>query len=316
MKNIGLILEGGGMRGAYTAGILDGFMDEGIDFPYIIGVSSGATIGASYVSGQKERSKRIYLDWSSDNRFFGFGNVLREKSLFGMDFLFDLLPNRLETFRYDRFKASDKVLYSCVSNCENGEVEYIRHDEHCPKYYMNYVIRACNSLPIISPHVHMNGKRYLDGFLTDPMPIYKSMEDGNDRNVIVMTKKPGIEKKISLMDKFLKRLIQLKYPKVGIKLTDTGNEYLRRLKVIEKMEEEGKAFVFRPQNHRLESRYDRTAEALQATYADGYDDAVSQAKALREWLDDQPVQESDVMESKLEYSEETPEPGVLTHLQP
>ncbi len=191
MKNVGLILEGGGMRGVYTAGVLDAFIDEGVEIPYVIGVSSGATIGSSYITKQKERCKNIYVKWSQDKRFGGPRNMFRERSYFGMDFLFEELPNHLERFDYETFmmSRSDKVFISCVSNCDTAEPEYIAHDRHDPEYYMSKVIRACNSLPIISPHVKMKDHRYLDGFLTDPLPIYKSMEDGNSHNVVVLTKK-------------------------------------------------------------------------------------------------------------------------------
>lgn len=185
MKDIGLVLEGGGMRGIYTAGVLDAFIDEGIEIPYVIGVSSGSTIVSSYVTKQKERCKNIYVKWSQDKRFGGLGCMLRERSFYGMNFIFDQLPNKLEPFDYDAFESSDTIFMSCVSNCDTGQAEYVKHHNYNPEYYMTHVVRAGNSLPIISPPVRLENQRYLDGFLTDPLPIMKSLDDGNTHHILM-----------------------------------------------------------------------------------------------------------------------------------
>ncbi len=285
MNNIGLVLEGGGMRGAYTAGVLDAFLDEGIEIPYVIGVSSGATVGSSYVTKQKERCKRIYIEWSQDKRFVGIHNFLKERSYFGMNFLFDQLPNELEVFDYDAFKSSETVFISCLSNCETGEVEYMTSEELCPRFYMTDVIRACNSLPIISPHVKINNQRYLDGFLTNPLPLAKSIEDGNKYNIVILTKKPGVEQKVSWSDKLFKNMTIAKYPKIGANIDQTVDEYMKCLDNLKELEAKGEVFLFRPEESRLTNRYGRNPKALEEVYNDGYDQAVSEMKRLKTWID-------------------------------
>lgn len=284
MKNVGLVLEGGGMRGVYTAGVLDAFIDEGIEIPYVIGVSSGATIGSSYVTKQKGRCKNIYIKWSQDKRFGGLWCLLREHSFFSMNFLFDLLPNELEPFDYHTFEASDAVFMSCLSNCDTGQAEYFNHHKCDPVYYMSNVVRACNSLPIISPAVRLGGHRYLDGFLTDPLPLLKSMEDGNTHNIVILTKKAGVEGKISWSDKLFKNLTIIKYPKLGKHVDATIEGYLGRLEMIEDLENQGKVIVFRPKSHRLENRYTRDAKALEALYQEGYEDAITEIERVKTWM--------------------------------
>lgn len=284
MKQVGLILEGGGMRGIYTAGVLDAFLDAKIEFPYVYGVSSGATIGSSFLSKQKERSKRIYVKWSQDKRFIGLQNFLREGSYFGMNFLFEMLPNDLEKFDYAAFIHSESVLVSCLTNCDTGESEYISHTDYCPKRYMSDVIRACNSLPIISPHVRINGHRYLDGFLSDPLPIARAIEDGNRKNVIVLTKKAGVEKKVSRIDRLLINMLKARYPKIGKHIDATAQNYLSLLKYIENLEQKGEVFIFRPEISRLESRYDKNTSLLEQVYEDGNGDAVRRLDNLKYWM--------------------------------
>lgn len=284
MKRIGLVLEGGGMRGAYTAGVLDAFIEEGIEIPYVIGVSSGATVGSSYVTKQKERCKKIYIEWSQDRRFAGIRNFLRERSYFGMNFLFDQLPNELEVFDYEAFQAAEAVFISCLTNCDTGSTEYVRHDHYNPEIYMTDVIRACNSLPIISPHVKINNQRYLDGFLTDPLPLMKSIDDGNDYNIIVLTKKPGIERKLSWSDRLFRNITIAKYPKIGANINKTVNDYLTCLKVIEELELKGEVFVFRPEKAILSNRYARNAEDIEKIYNEGYNQVIRRCGKLKKWI--------------------------------
>ncbi len=284
MKNVGLVLEGGGMRGVYTAGVLDAFIDQGIEIPYVIGVSSGATIGSSYVAKQKERCKNIYINWSQDKRFGGLWCILKERSFFSMNFIFDQLPNELEPFDYNAFETSDAVFMSCLSNCDTGQAEYFNHKNFDPEYYMTKVVRACNSLPIISPPVKIDGHRYLDGFLTDPLPLMKSQEDGNTYNIVVLTKKAGIGGKISWTDKFFKKLTMILYPKLGRHVDATVTEYLRRIEALDDLESQGKVIVFRPKSHRLENRYTRDAKALEAMYQEGYDAAIAEMARVKTWM--------------------------------
>lgn len=284
MSRIGLVLEGGGMRGAYTAGVLDSFMEENIDFDYVIGVSSGANNGINFVSKQKERSKRIFLQWSQDKRFIGFKNFIRERSYFGMNFIFNELPNKLEKFDYETFEKSPITFMACASNCDTGKAEYFVRDKFTSKQYMNRALRASCSLPIISPSVKVLDCRYLDGVMTDPIPIEKSMKDGNEYNVVILTKKQEQLQKLSVMDRFLITLTKRLYPNLKESIDVSTSKYNDSLTMISELKRQGRVFLFKPSEQLLESRYIKDRTRLEEVYSIGYHDAKEQMFDLKSWI--------------------------------
>ena len=284
MSRIGLVLEGGGMRGAYTAGILDRFIEEDIEFDYVIGVSAGANNGINFVTKQKGRSKRIFLHWSQDKRFLSFNNILRERSYFGMDFIFDKLPNELERFDYEAFEKSPVVFRACASNCDTGKAEYFDRVHFSPKEYMDRALRASSSLPIISPSVRVLEYRYLDGVMTDPIPIERSINDGNDYNVVILTKKQEQLKKLSLMDRFLVNLTKTIYPKLKDSINISTHKYNESLTYVSELRDQGKVFLFKPNKRLLASRYVKDSNSIEAVYGAGYNDAKSKINELKSWI--------------------------------
>lgn len=284
MSRIGLVLEGGGMHGAYTAGVLDCFIEENIVFDYVIGVSAGANNGINFVTKQKERSKRILLHWSQDKRFLGFSNLLRERSYFGMDFIFDKLPNELEKFDYDAFEKSPVVFTACASNCDTGQAAYFGRESFTPKQFMDKALRASSSLPIMSPSVKVLENRYLDGVMTDPIPIMKSMNDGNEYNVVILTKKAERLKKLSYMDRFLVNLTKKLYPKLKSSIDMSTYHYNESLRMVSELKEQGKVFLFKPKVSLLDNRYIKDRIQLEEVYSSGYNDAKEQMDELKSWI--------------------------------
>ena len=147
IPGVGLVLEGGGMRTTYTGGAVDAFMDAGVDLGYVIGVSAGANVGSHYVTGQRERSHRTFVDLVADPRYAGWRNVPRERSWFGMDFIFRTLPDELAPFDYDGFKASPRTLVSAVTDCATGAARYYAQHDRDPRWYVQTLLRASCSLP-------------------------------------------------------------------------------------------------------------------------------------------------------------------------
>ena len=173
-----LILEGGTLRPIFTAGILDALLDNNISFPYCIGVSAGITNGVSYLSKQKGRNLEIIMKYRNDKRYLGYGNFLKCKSLFGLDFVFDEIPNKLVPFDMDTYKKYPGKVLVGVTNAKTGETEYLDGKELDDKATL---LRATCAIPIFFPVIKINNNEYYDGGLCDPIPVRKAIEDGNKK---------------------------------------------------------------------------------------------------------------------------------------
>lgn len=190
---IGLVLEGGGMRGLYTAGVLDGLTDAHWLPDYVVGVSAGADNAASYLSGQRGRNFRINTDYLKDKRYLSVHNFLRTKSLFGMDFIFHEIPNKLDPFDYKAFASCPCAFEVGVTEVETGKTAFLGRE---PMEKGDFsALRASSSIPVFSPIVEIDGKKYLDGGTSDPIPVRRALEWGCDRVVVVLTRERGYRKK-------------------------------------------------------------------------------------------------------------------------
>ena len=187
----GLVLEGGGMRGMYTDGILDVFLDQGLSFDGVIGVSAGAIHGSSFVSGQRGRSIRYYKKYIRDNRFISMRNLVRTGDIAEVQFCYHDLPEKLDLYDYDAFNRSKTEFYAVCSNVETGKPEYIRITDM--KNQID-VIRASASLPYVSRLVKTEGMKLLDGGCTDSIPLMKFREMGFTKNVVILTRPKGYQK--------------------------------------------------------------------------------------------------------------------------
>ncbi|NMB07179.1 MAG: patatin family protein [Tissierellia bacterium] len=279
----GLILEGGGMRGAYTSGVLAAFMDENIEFPYVIGVSAGANNGANFVAKQRERNKKVFVDYANHEDFSGFKHLIVEKSYFNMDFLFDKLPNELVPFDYATFVNSETIFKVCVTDCETGQPVYFEKSQFGGIEFMNKVLRASSSLPIISEPVEINGKLYFDGGISDSIPIDKSLEDGNKFNVVVLTRNSDYRKEPQIIGPIAKHSLK-KYPKVLNAIESRHIKYNVTLEKISVLEEEGFVYVFRPIAPLDVDRLEKDKDKLNRLYKQGYYEAMSQMKDFKKWL--------------------------------
>lgn len=173
-NKFGLALEGGGMRGAYTLGVLDAFMDNELWADYVVGVSAGAGNGASYISRQRGRGYRLNTEYISDKRYISLSNYIKTKSFFGMDFIFREIPDELDLYDYDKMMEVPCEFVVGTTNVETGKPEYYTKDV---LYHDLTAIVASSSLPIFSPIVEYDGKKLLDGGTSDPIPVKKALED-------------------------------------------------------------------------------------------------------------------------------------------
>lgn len=280
MNKIGLVLEGGGMRGLYTAGVLDFFLDKEIFFPYVIGVSAGACNAASYMSKQRGRNKAINIGYIDDPRYLSYRNLIREKSIFGMQFLFDEIPNKLVPFDYDSYYASEDKFVIGTTECVSGKPVYFYKEKD---HDLTSQIKASSSLPFMSQVVNIDGKELLDGGISDPIPIKKSIEDGNVKNVVVLTRNEDYRKK-PFRGNFISKKVYRKYQGLIDALDNRHSIYNDTLDYVEKLKAADKAFVIRPTAPINVSRIEKDKDKLTKLYDMGYNDASSCYSQLKEWI--------------------------------
>ena len=280
MNKSALVLEGGGMRGAYTAGVLDYLMEKDVSFDSIYGVSAGALTGANFKSGQVGRGLRTFAAYLHDERYAGPQHLLKTGDWFNIDFSYNKIPNELDPADYDTFNASPVNFYSVVSNVETGKAEYIRITDL--KQQMD-LVRASATLPLLSNIVEYKGKKYLDGGSCDSIPLKKSMADGHSKNLVVLTQHRGFTKKPSA-NRYACRLMYKKYPNYVKAMDNRHNMYNRQLKLVYEMEKQGKAFVIQPAAKVEVSRLEKNPARLVELYHQGKMDAASCYQRLVEYL--------------------------------
>lgn len=280
MYQAGLVLEGGGMKGLYTAGVLDFFLDKEIDFSSVYGVSAGACAMVSYLSRQKGRQRDVMTDYLEDRHFMGLYSLLTTGDVFGVDMSYNLIPNYLNPFDYETFRKYEGNAYAVITNIETGEAEYPRLTDM--ENDLAYV-RASSSLPLVSNNVMINGHAYLDGGIADSIPIRKSESDGNRKNVVVMTKPVGYKRAPEETLKLVK-LKYYKYPKVYDLMKNRHNVYNETTEYIEKEAKNHNLFLIRPQENLEIGRIERNREKLLALYEEGYQDAQNMYDDLMAYL--------------------------------
>lgn len=281
MKKTALVLEGGGMRGLYTAGVLDCFLNNNLEFDYVIGVSAGACNALSYISKQHERNYRINTGYTKDKRYISYKNLLTTGSIFGMDMMFNLIPNELDPFDYDTFKSSKTKLNIVVTNCETGLGNYYDIDD------LNEgmeIIKASMSLPLVSTMVKYDEKIFLDGGIVDPIPVQKALDEGYDKVVVILTQHKGYVKlKTSTIP--LLKVKYKKYPKFIKAMEQRHEKYNKTLAYLEELESEGKVFVIRPDEKINVQRLERDAEKLKEVYRQGLSEGNIKYELLKEFLE-------------------------------
>lgn len=283
MENTGLVLEGGGMRGAFTAGVLDFFMDKNIHFPYIVGASAGACNGSSYVAKQRGRNYKVIVEYGNHPEYISIKRALTKKELFGMDFIFDKLPNQLVPFHYGRFFESNQTQKFVVSTTDvkTGQPRY--YDQFKSGDDLLKLIRASSSLPLIAPIIKHEGEELLDGGIADPIPIAPSIEAGNDKHVVVLTRNAGYIKQKMRFPWFFQKKYR-EYPELLKALERRHERYNETMKQLERLQEEGKVFILRPVEPLAISRIERNQSKLHALYEQGYEHAAAQYSQLHEFL--------------------------------
>lgn len=282
MNSTGLVLEGGGMRGLYTAGILEYFLEEDIHFPYIIGVSAGACMAASYLSEQPGRNKTVNIDFVNDKRYLSLSNLIKNGELFGMDFIFDKIPNELVPLDVKKILSGKEEFVIVTTNCSTGEPMYFYKEDYEEKT-LGKLLRASSSIPFIADTVEYNGVQMLDGGIVDPLPIVKAESDGHEKNVVILTKPRGYYKKPGRMSNIIN---YNKHPKVDERMKIRYKHYNERLEYIFEQEKKGNVIVLAPSVDLGVGRTTRKPAKLEALYELGFNDAKEKAAEIKKFLKD------------------------------
>lgn len=281
MYQAGLVLEGGGMKGVYTAGVLDFFLDKGIEFSSVYGVSAGACHMCSYLSKQRGRAFDISVDYLDTRRYCSVESLVTSGDLFNVDMCYHLIPDYLYPYDHEAFGRYQGKAYSVATDIETGRPEYFRIRDMKKDIDK---IRASASLPLVSRNVKIDGRYYLDGGISDSIPLQQSVMSGNQKNVVVMTKEVGYVRKPSSY-LALTRAFYMKYPKVYELMAERHIHYRRQQEYIARQQEEGRAFVIRPQTAGNVGRVEKDSEKLRALYQQGYEDASACWEELVKYLE-------------------------------
>jgi len=280
--SIGLVLEGGGTRGAYTGGVLDVLLQQGIEFPTVYGISAGACNALSYISKQRNRNYDIFCDYMPDKRYISVDNLYHTGSLFGFDFIFGELFHELLPFDYKTFFDSPVNLKVGTTDLKNGKAVFFNKSDLDESFA---AVKASSSLPFISNIVSFQGHELLDGGCAMPIPIERSILDGNERNVIVLTRDTSYRK--SLRPEFPRSVLRVKYgdyPNFVDTMLSRSETYNKELEVCRRQEKSGQAVVIRPSHPITIGRYEKNPERLKEIYHMGMQDCENQLSQLKTFL--------------------------------
>ncbi len=280
-KNTGLVLEGGAMRGLFTAGVIDVLMENGVEFPAFVGVSAGAAFGCNYKSRQIGRALRYNKRFCRDPRYCSFRSLFKTGDVFGAQFCYHEVPNTLDPFDGKAFNENPMAFYLVASDVETGKPFYKRLDRADDTAYE--WIRASASMPIVSRVVELDGKKFLDGGVTDSIPL-AFMERQYDRNVVVLTR-PRDYQKQPASKLWLYRLTLRKYPNMLRAVRERHLMYNEQRAHVFAQEKAGKAFVICPDKPLEVGRMEHDPEQLQKAYDTGRQTALRQLEALKRFME-------------------------------
>ena len=268
---IGLLLEGGGMRGLYTAGVLDIFMEKGIHIDEIIGVSAGALFGINYKSNQMGRIVRYNKKYAKNKNYMGMYSLLTTGNIMNEEFCFNKIVNELDPIDYETYKDSKVEFYAVVTNIETGKAEYIKIDDLKDKDNLEY-LRASSSMPFVSKPVNIQNKKYLDGGIADSIPIDKMMHMDYDKVIVILTRPKEYRKKKS--NQVFPKLYYRKYPKFAEAINHRYQMYNKEIDKVSDLEKEGKIFVIRPSKLVKIKRIEKNEHRMQEMYDLGKEDTI------------------------------------------
>ena len=266
-ENTGLVLEGGGLRGVFTCGVLDCFMDHGIKFPFTVGVSAGACNGLSYMSGQRGRAKSSNIDLMEKHQYVGMKYLLTQGCIMDFKLLFEDFPEKIIPYNYDAYFSNPDRFVMVTTNCLTGKAEYFEEKKSSERVMS--IVKASSSLPYVTQVTYVDGVPMLDGGIADSIPVEYAMKQGYEKLVVVLTRNHGYRKKESRMP--MAKAFYRKYPNLQKALAERNAVYNRTMDLVEKLEKEGRIQVIRPLKPIEVGRMEKDTVQLTALYEEGYE---------------------------------------------
>ncbi len=271
-----LVLEGGGMRGIFTCGVLDYLMDNKIIFPYSVGVSAGACNGLSYMSHQRGRGKYSNIDLLAKYKYIGIRPLLKKRGLIDQQLLFHRFPDKILPYNYKAYAENPGRFEMVTTDCVSGKPCYWE-EKHDEKRIID-IVKASSSLPYACPIIHVDGKPMLDGGIVDSIPLQRAFDQGYENCVVVLTRNKGYRK--SDKEVMVPRFIYKEYPRLRVALRNRNKVYNEQLELVERLEDEGKIKVIRPLKPIVVDRMETNVRKLTDLYEEGYECAKRMFEAI------------------------------------
>ena len=265
-RNTGLVLEGGGMRGVFTSGVLDAFMKHDLYFPYVVAVSAGALNGLSYMSRQPRRARYSNIDMLRKYDYISLKRLLTKGSIFDPNILYERFPNEIVPFDYQAYHENPATFEMVTTNCITGRAEYLSEKEDARR--MTAIAKATSSLPYVAQITYVDGVPMLDGGIVDSIPVVRAIDKGYSPNVVILTRNRGFRS--SEPDIKVPKLFYGEYPRLRVALSRRVEEYNKQLELIERMEDWGEVICIRPERQMEVDRFCRDVEKLEALYEEGF----------------------------------------------
>ena len=266
-ENTALVLEGGGLRGVFTCGVLDCFMDHGVRFPFIVGTSAGACNGLSYMSGQRGRARCSNIDLMDKYHYVGFKYLLTQGCIMDYKLLFEDFPEKIIPYDYDAYFSNPTRFVMVTTNCLTGKAEYLEEKSSADRVMS--IVRASSSLPFVTKITYVDGVPMLDGGIVDSIPVKYALEQGYEDIMVVLTRNKGYRKKEGKMR--AAKAFYRKYPDLQKALYERNAVYNQTMDMIERLEEQGKITVIRPLKPVEVGRVEKDTAKLAALYDEGYE---------------------------------------------
>ncbi len=280
----GIVFEGGAFRTIFSCGVMDALVENDIMPDYMIGVSAGAAYGVSMASKQPRRNLDVLMKYRNDKRYLGLSNMIDKdnKSIYGLEFSYETIPNELNLFDYDAFKQYKGDFYCVVTNLLTGQPEYMKYtgDDRT-----NTVLKATCALPMLFPPIIINDVPYMDGGLSDSIPYLKAIEDGCDRIIVVLTRQSGYTKTTSRSTKAIAYSYRNQYPKLTETMLTRASRYNESLKGLDQYVKKGRIITIQPTTSKGFSRLEKDKNKILSMYNDGYNQCYELLDTIKEFYE-------------------------------
>jgi len=277
-----LCLEGGSLRGIFTAGVLDALLDNKLYIEYVNGVSAGSMNGMNYISRQKGRSKRINLKYLHDKRYISYKNMLTKRQIFNFDFLFNEISNKLDLFDKKSFFDSNKKFEVVATDVKTGESEFFEKNS-CSDIIS--AVKASASMPVMSKMVEVDGRKYLDGGISTSIAYKRAFDLGYEKAIVILTREDGYRKKpVNKLDEAIYKMYFKPLPNLLEKLMTVPERYNLMQEEMDELQKAGKLLIIRPQKKVVVHRLERSADKLENLYNEGYREGLKNIENIKNFI--------------------------------